>query len=213
MTDLTELRDQVVEGAQDRVKALLRQALDEGISPEQILHGALVAGMAVVGKKFQAHEFFLPDMLMAARAMKGGLEILNPLLPKGDRSVRAKVAIGTVSGDLHDIGKNLVITMWEGAGFEVVDLGIDVTPEKFVAAAANGGIQLVGMSALLTTTMMGMKTSIEALVAAGVRNKVKVMVGGAPITQEFAAEIGADGYAPNAADAVDRAKTLLGMAG
>jgi len=168
-----------------------------------------VAGMNVVGTKFKNNEFYVPEVLIAARAMHAGMDILKPLLTESGVEPIAKVAIGTVQGDLHDIGKNLVAMMLEGAGFEVIDLGVDVKPEQFVDAVKNQGAELVCLSALLTTTMPYMKDTIQALKEAGVRDQVKVMIGGAPVTQSYADEIGADGYASDAATAVDVAKELL----
>ncbi|MCM8767809.1 MAG: corrinoid protein, partial [Candidatus Omnitrophica bacterium] len=167
-------------------------------------------GMSVVGEKFKNNEFYVPEVLIAARAMNRGMSLLEPLIVQSGIKPIAKLAIGTVKGDLHDIGKNLVVMMWKGAGFEVIDLGIDVPPEKFVEAAKSG-VQVIGMSALLTTTMIQMKETIEALKKEGVRDNLKIIIGGAPVTQEFADEIGADGYAPDAASAVDKVKELLGL--
>ena len=205
---LKEMADNLIRGQAAKVKELAQKAIAKGYATKEILDKGLISGMSVVGEKFKKNEFYVPEVLIAARAMHAGMEILRPLLVKlGVKSV-ATVAIGTVKGDLHDIGKNLVMMMMEGAGFQVIDLGIDVPPEKFVNAVREGA-NLIGLSALLTTTMPGMKTTIEALKTAGVRNKVKVMIGGAPITQSYADEIGADGYGPDAASAVDVAKKLL----
>lgn len=205
---LKEMADNLIRGQAAKVKELTQKAIAKGYAPKEILDKGLISGMSVVGEKFKKNEFYVPEVLIAARAMHAGMEILRPLLVKlGVKSV-ATVAIGTVKGDLHDIGKNLVMMMMEGAGFQVIDLGIDVPPEKFVNAVREGA-NLIGISALLTTTMPGMKTTIEALKTAGIRNKVKVMIGGAPITQSYADEIGADGYGPDAASAVDVAKKLL----
>jgi 5-methyltetrahydrofolate--homocysteine methyltransferase len=166
--------------------------------------------MDEVGRDFKAGDLFIPEVLIAARAMHAGLEVLRPILAESGVPTVGKLVIGTVSGDLHDIGKNLVAMMMEGAGFEIIDLGTDVKPEDFVAAVRNEGAALLGMSALLTTTMPSMQTTIEALVEAGLRDKVKVMVGGAPVTASFAEKIGADAYAPDAASAVDTARSLVG---
>ena len=219
MADLKALAECIIRGdLPDVVKQyggsekLTKEALEEGISPGVILKEGLIAGMDVVGSKFKNNEYYVPEVLIAARAMKRSMAILKPKLAESGVEAVSKIAIGTVKGDLHDIGKNLVAMMMEGAGFEVVDMGIDCAPEKFVDAVKNEKVNVVAMSALLTTTMPGMKTTIEALEAAGVRDQVKTMIGGAPITQSYADEIGADGYAPDAASAVDKAKELLGLA-
>ena len=192
------------------VAQLVQQALDEGMAPGEILQGGLIAGMDEVGRDFKAGDLFVPEVLIAARAMHAGMGILRPLLAESDTSGAGKYVIGTVKGDLHDIGKNLVRMMLEGAGFETIDLGTDVEPQAFVDAVREHQPTLVGMSALLTTTMVQMKSTIEALEEAGVRGSVKIMVGGAPVTQAFAQEIGADAYAPDAASAVDAARDLAG---
>jgi 5-methyltetrahydrofolate--homocysteine methyltransferase len=179
------------------------------VSPGDILNKGLVAGMNVVGQKFKANEFYVPEVLIAARAMKAAMEHLKPALAETGTEPVARVAIGTVKGDLHDIGKNLVAMMLEGAGFEIVDLGVDVKPEKFVETVKDRKTQVVALSALLTTTMPAMKDTIETLKAAGLRDKVQIMIGGAPVTQNYCDEIGADGYAPDAASAVDKARELL----
>jgi len=210
MADLQGIAENVIKGNAPEVERLVREAIDEGVGAAEILNQGLVAGMNVVGDKFKNNEFYVPEVLIAARAMKAGMALLRPLLADTGVKPVAKFLIGTVKGDLHDIGKNLVAMMMEGAGFQVIDLGIDVPPEKFVEAIKAESPELVGMSALLTTTMISMKDTIEALDRAGVRDKVKVMVGGAPVTQDYADEIGADGYAPDAASAVDKAKELLG---
>ena len=209
MADLHAIAENLIKGKASVVKELVQKAVDEGVPAATILNDGLIAGMNVVGTKFKANEFYIPEVLIAARAMHAGMAILKPLLAAGGIKARGKIAIGTVKGDLHDIGKNLVAMMLEGAGYEVIDLGIDVAPEKFVAAVAEGNVQIIGMSALLTTTMPMMKTVIDALVSAGVRSKVKVLIGGAPITRSFADDIAADGYAPDAATAVDMAGSLL----
>lgn len=211
MADLQGIAENVIKGNAPEVERLVREAIDEGVSAAEILNQGLVAGMNVVGDKFKKNEFYVPEVLIAARAMKAGMALLRPLLADTGVKPVAKFLIGTVKGDLHDIGKNLVAMMMEGAGFQVIDLGIDVPPEKFVEVIKAESPELVGMSALLTTTMISMKDTIEALDRAGVRDKVKVMVGGAPVTQDYADEIGADGYAPDAASAVDKAKELLGL--
>jgi len=211
MADLKALAEAIINGNAPRARELTQQALDEKVHPKKIIDEGFIAGMAVVGDRFKKNEFYVPEVLIAARAMKNSMELLRPLLAESGVEPVARVAIGTVKGDLHDIGKNLVMMMMEGAGFEIVDLGVDVPPEKFVETVKEGKVNLVGMSALLTTTMPAMKDTIEALKAAGVRNKVKVMIGGAPITKSYADEIGADGYGPDAASAVDTAKELLAV--
>jgi len=209
MGDFQAIADNLIKGKAQEVKDLVKQALDEGVPPGDVLNQGLIAGMNVVGKKFKANEFYVPEVLIAARAMKFGMEILQPALEAGGVKPIAKVAIGTVKGDLHDIGKNLVAMMFRGGGFEVVDLLIDAEAEAFVNAAREG-CDLICMSALLTTTMPQMAEVIKALKGAGV-DGVKTMVGGAPVTQEYADEIGADGYAPDAASAVEKARELLGV--
>ena len=211
MADLQKIADSVIGGKAADVKSLVSAAVSEGVPVEDILKKGLIAGMDVVGTKFRANEFYVPEVLIAARAMRAGMDILQPLLTKAGIKPLGKVAVGTVKGDLHDIGKNLVVMMLKGGGFEVMDLGIDVPEEKFVAAVKEGA-QVIGLSALLTTTMTGMKNVIEALKTAGVRDKVKVMIGGAPITQAYADEIGADAYGEDAATAAIKAKQLIGVA-
>ena len=199
----------VIGGRKAEVERFVAQALAAGISPQAILDDGLIAPMAEVGARFERGEFYVPEMLIAARAMQNGLALLKPHLASANVKSQGKVVAGTVKGDLHDIGKNLVCMMLEGAAFEIVDLGSDVTPEKFVEAVRSTGANVICLSALLTTTMPSMKTTIEALKAAGLRDKVKVMVGGAPLTDQYAHEIGADGYAPDASRAVALAKVLL----
>ena len=212
MFDLTPLMEAVVNGNAPKAKELTSQALEAGVSPGVILQEGLIPGMAEVGRRFECREFYVPELLIAARAMQAALEVLRPLLATSNEvKPLGKVIIGTVRGDLHDIGKNLVKMMLEGSGFEVKDLGIDVSPEKFVNAVKEEGCDIVAMSALLTTTMPNMKATIEALTQAGLREKVKVMIGGAPITQEYANQIGADGYGEDANQAVRVAKRLLGI--
>jgi 5-methyltetrahydrofolate--homocysteine methyltransferase len=210
MADFRAIADALKAGNAPKVKEMVEAALAEGVNPEDIVNNALIVGMGEIGELFKNNEVYVPEVLIAARAMYAGLNILKPLLAERDVKPMGKVVIGTVKGDLHDIGKNLVAMMLEGAGFEVTDLGIDVNPEKFVEAAksSDGGC-IVAMSALLTTTMPGMKDTIEALEAAGLRDRVKIIIGGAPVTQNFADEIGADGYAPDAASAADLAKALI----
>jgi len=211
MADLQKIADSVINGKAADVKNLVDAAVKEGAPVAEILRKGLIAGMDVVGAKFRANEFYVPEVLIAARAMQAGMDILRPLLAESGVKPLAKVAVGTVRGDLHDIGKNLVVMMLKGGGFEVVDLGIDVPDDKYVSAAREGA-QVIGLSALLTTTMPGMKNVIEALKTAGVRNNVKVMIGGAPVTQSYADEIGADAYGEDAATAVIKTKELTGLA-
>jgi 5-methyltetrahydrofolate--homocysteine methyltransferase len=207
---LGQMQKDLYEGNVDAVRTATEKALAEGLSAQEILNDGLIGGMDVVGRDFKAGDLFIPEVLIAARAMHAGLDVLRPILAESGVATVGKMVIGTVSGDLHDIGKNLVAMMMEGAGFEIIDLGTDVKPEEFVAAVRNEGAALLGMSALLTTTMPSMQTTIEALVEAGLRDKVKVMVGGAPVTASFAEKIGADAYAPDAASAVDTARSLAG---
>ncbi len=210
MSLIDEIRDSVIEGNAKGTVAKLQAALDAGTDPNTILKEGLISGMQEVGRLFEEGEYFVPEMLIAARAMTAALKILKPLLVMQGVESIGKIAIGTVQGDLHDIGKSLVGMMLEGAGFEVIDLGIDVPAERFVEAARNGA-QIIALSALLTTTMTNMKVVIDALVAAGVRDNVRVMIGGAPITQTYADEIGADGYSPDAASAARKAQQLLDL--
>lgn len=198
--DLDNIFHNVLEGQAGEVEAGVKKALDQGESAQTILNQALIAAMDEVGKRFEAGDFYVPEMLIAARAMQAGLKVLKPALVESGVKAAGKIAVGTVKGDLHDIGKNLVIMMLEGAGFEVMDLGVDVPPEAFLKAAQEGA-QVIGMSALLTTTMSNMQHAIDALDDSGVREKVKVVIGGAPVTEEFARRIGADGYAPDASSA------------
>ena len=205
--ELQELYDAIMDGNRDAAKAQVEQKLAEGLAPGAILD-AMVSAMGEVGRLFEEGEYFVPEMLIAARAMKTGMEILKPELVDADIQPAGKIIAGTVKGDLHDIGKNLVCMMLEGAGFQVVDLGADVSPEAFVSAVREHQPDFIAMSALLTTTMPNMQTTIEALKAAGLRDQVKVLVGGAPITDDYAEKIGADGYAPDASRAVKLAKAL-----
>lgn len=209
--DLKQIYDYTVVGNASKVKELSQQALAEGIAPGEIITKYLIPAMAEVGDRFERNEFYVPELLIAARAMQGALAILKPLLAETDLKPTGRVVIGTVKGDLHDIGKNLVSMMLQGAGFEIIDLGVDVTPDKFVDAIKQKNAQVVALSALLTTTMPSMKNTVDALKAAGVRDQVKVVIGGAPVTQRYADEIGADGYAPDANSAVRKAKELLGI--
>ena len=206
---LEQMQKDLYDGKADEVGTATQKALDEGMSAQEILSDGLIGGMDEVGKDFKAGDLFIPEVLMSAKAMHAGMAVLRPLLAESGALSLAKIVIGTVVGDLHDIGKNLVGMMLEGAGFEIIDLGTGVSPEKFVEAVRAEGADLVGMSALLTTTMPSMKATIEALTEAGLRDSVKVIVGGAPVTAGFAEDIGADAYAPDAASAVDTARSLM----
>jgi 5-methyltetrahydrofolate--homocysteine methyltransferase len=208
---LQEIASNLYNGEDTEVAELVQKALDEGLQPAEVLQGGLIAGMDEVGRDFKAGELFVPEVLIAARAMHAGMSVLRPLLAESDAPSAGKYVVGTVKGDLHDIGKNLVRMMLEGAGFEMIDLGTDVGPQDFVDAVRANQPQLLGMSALLTTTMVQMKATMEALEEAGVRDSIKVMIGGAPVTEAFAKEIGADAYAPDAASAVDVARRLAGI--
>jgi len=207
MADLKALADAVIKGDQGTAVEITKSALEEGTAAKNVLEEGLIAGMDVVGARFKNNEIYIPEVLIAARAMKMAMEFLEPELVKAGVKPVGKFLIATVQGDLHDIGKNLVAMMLKGAGFEVIDLGVDVGPEKFVELVKAKGVQLVGMSALLTTTMPGMERTIKALKEAGV--SAKIMIGGAPVTQGYADKIGADGYAADAASAVDMAKSLV----
>ena len=209
MEILAEIREATIGGDRDRVSELAKQALGEGIEADQIIQDGLIDAMRVVGKEYAAGSLYIPEMLIAARAMKTGLETVKPFLVGGEVKSIAKMVLGTVQGDLHDIGKNLVGMMLEGSGVEVIDLGIDVSPEMFVEAVKTHQPEFVGMSSLLTTTMGSMKLAIEALQQAGLRQSVKVLVGGSPVTEQFAHQISADGYGENASQAVDRIKEFL----
>ncbi len=212
MADLKKLYEAVVSGDAKITQAITQQALAEGVDPLKLVNENMVPAMDEVGRRFEANEYFVPELLISARAMKAALELIRPLLvARGDKPV-GRVAIGTVKGDLHDIGKNLVASLLEGGGFEVIDLGVNVSPEKFIETVNAKQANIVAMSALLTTTMPSMKTTIDALKAAGVRDKVKVLIGGAPITQKYADEIGADGYSENAVGAVALAKKSVAPA-
>jgi 5-methyltetrahydrofolate--homocysteine methyltransferase len=206
---LEQMQKDLYSGKVEEVKKEVKKALDEGLSAQEILNQGLLKGMERAGKDFKAGDLFIPEVLICAKAMHAGLDVLRPLLVGSEATLLGKIVIGTVAGDLHDIGKNLVRMMMEGAGFEVIDLGVSVPPEKFVETAISKGAQLIGMSALLTTTMPSMKTTIEALAKAGLRDRVKVLVGGAPVTASFAESIGADAYAPDAVSAVDMARELI----
>jgi 5-methyltetrahydrofolate--homocysteine methyltransferase len=210
MADMEALAEALIKGDRNTVVDLTEKALDEGVGPKEILEQGLIAGMNVVGKRFKANEVYVPEVLIAARAMHGGLAILEPKLAEAGVEPLATVVLGTVKGDLHDIGKNLVGMMLTGGGLKVVDIGTDASPEKFVEACKAEGAQVCAMSALLTTTMPQMVEVVKALNESGV--ETKTIIGGAPVTQSFADEIGADGYAADAASAVDLARTLLGVA-
>jgi len=207
MADLKVLSDAIINGDQNTAVEITREALSEGMPAKSVLDDGLIAGMEIIGARFKKNEVYIPEVLIAARAMKMAMEVLEPELVKAGVEPVGKLAIGTVQGDLHDIGKNLVAMMLKGAGFEVVDLGVDVKPDKFVELAKTNGIQLIGMSALLTTTMPGMEKTLKAIRDAGL--STKVIIGGAPVTQDYADKIGADGYAADAASAVDMAKSLV----
>jgi len=209
--DLQEIYEKTIAGDAPAVEELVKRALAEGVLASQIISQYLIPAMTEVGDRFERQEFYVPEMLIAARAMQRGLTLLKPLLLEGEFQPVGKVVAGTVKGDLHNIGKNLVCMMLEGAGFVITDLGVDVGPEKFVAAVREHEPSILAMSALLTTTMPAMQGTIEALIDAGLRGQVKVMVGGAPVTEAYADQIGADGYAPDAGAAVRKAKQLLGM--
>lgn len=206
---LEKIFEGILDGNANQVTTEIQKALDAGINPADILNQGMIAAMGEVGRLFEEGEYFVPEMLIAARAMQRGLEVLKPHLSAEDVHSPGKVAIGTVKGDLHDIGKNLVAMMLEGAAFEIIDLGTDVSPERFIQAVKENGAQIIAMSALLTTTMPNMKNTIEALKEAGIRDQVKVIIGGAPVTQTYADQIGADGYAEDASRAVAKARSLL----
>lgn len=211
MSELQVIADNVIEGQADKVRELTQAALDRGIKVEEILNEGLIAGMGVVGEKFKREEMYLPEVLFAARAMKAGMGLLEPLLADAGVESLGKIVLGTVQGDVHDIGKNLVTIMLKGAGFEVIDLGTDTPPQRFVDAVKEHQAPIVGMSALVGTTMPFMKTTIEALEEAGMKGRVKTIIGGAIVTQDYADKIGADAYASDAATAVDKVKRLLGL--
>ncbi|WP_321472895.1 corrinoid protein [uncultured Paludibaculum sp.] len=208
MVDPQKLYDAVLNGDQKTAIAVTEQALAEGMAPLDLISNYMVPAMDEVGRRFECEDYFVPELLLSARAMKGSLNLLRPLLTASGVEPVGRVAIGTVKGDLHDIGKNIVASMLEGGGFEVIDLGADVSPEKFIDAVREKGAKIVALSALLTVTMPSMRKTIDALKDAGVREQVKVIVGGAPVTQQFASEIGADGYSDNANAAVALARRL-----
>jgi 5-methyltetrahydrofolate--homocysteine methyltransferase len=209
MIELKPLHDAVLNGDAKTAKSVTEQALAAGTEPLHLVQEFMMPAMAEVGRRFECNDYFVPELLLSARAMKAALELIRPLLVASGAEPVGRVALGTVRGDLHDIGKNLVGAMLEGGGYEVIDLGVNVTPEQFVAAVKEKNANIVAMSALLTTTMPAMKTTIQALQQAGVRQQVKVLVGGAPISQKYAEEIGADGYSESAAGAVAAAKRVF----
>lgn len=209
MTILSGIQEATIAGNRDKTVSLIAQAIEAGIEPNDIIQNALIAAMTMIGQKFKSGEIYVPEMLIAARAMKSGLETLRPLIVNAEVKSLATVVLGTVKGDLHDIGKNLVGMMLEGVGCKVIDIGVDVSAEKFIEAVILHQPGFVGISALLTNTMKTMGETIVAFENAGIRNSIRVLVGGAPVTQKFADEIGADGYAENAAEVVDRIKALM----
>ncbi len=209
MDILERIAEELQRGDDERVQALTREAITQGIAPKEILDRGLIAGMNVIGEKFRVHEIFLPDVLMAAKAMYAGMDELKPLLVKEGIPTVGKVVLGTVQGDLHDIGKNLVAVMLRGAGFEVIDLGHDVAPERFLAAAQESGARVIGMSALLTTTMPTMERVTALIRERGLTGQVRTIIGGAPVSAEYARKIGADDYAFDGANAVERVRALL----
>jgi corrinoid protein of di/trimethylamine methyltransferase len=212
MPDLNALQLAVINGDANAARALTAQALAEGVDPLTLVNRDLVSAMDEVGRRFETNEYFVPELLISARAMKAALELIKPLLVARGNQSAGRVVIGTVKGDLHDIGKNLVASLLEGGGFDVVDLGVNVSPERFVAAVSDKEVRILAMSALLTTTMPSMRLTIEALKQAGVRHNIKVLVGGAAVTQQYANEIGADGYSESAVGAVALAKRVAAQA-
>jgi len=210
MSNFEEIAEAVIEGNVEKVGEIAQNLVDEGVKPSEIIKEGLVAGMDVVGSRFKNNEMFVPEVLISAKAMHAGMDVVKPLLTDDESSSAGIVVIGTVEGDLHDIGKNLVAMMLEGAGFEVVDLGVDLSAQAFVEAVKEHEADVLGMSALLTTTMPAMQDTIEALEEAGIREQVKIMVGGAPVTEDFANEIGADAYAPDGSASTDLAREFVG---
>ena len=211
MATTEELYEAILNGDNKGSVSITREGLDAGVAPQALIDEAMIPAMAEVGRRFEEEEYFVPELLLAARAMKAALAILRPLLSESGAEPVGRVVVGTVQGDLHDIGKNLVAAMLEGAGFDIVDLGADVSPTQFVEAVRDSGAGLVGLSALLTVTMPSMKTTVEELEKAGLRDQVKVLVGGAPLSSDYAKEIGADAYADNASAAVRTARQLIGV--
>ena len=210
MATLNDLAQSVITGNIDQVRDQVKAFISNGTDPLTIINEGLIAGMNVVGARFKAGDMYVPEVLMSARTMAAGVELVKPLIAEKDIKSQGKVVIGTVKADLHDIGKNLVSMMMQSGGLEVIDIGIDAAPEKFIEAVREHKPDIVGMSALLTTTMPAMQETIELLIEEGIRDKVKVIIGGAPISQEFANSIGADGYAPDAATATDLCKEFIG---
>lgn len=211
MDALTQLQEYVIDGRRKEVIELTQQLIDEGRKPDEILYDGLLPGMKVVGDRFEEGEYFIPEMLLAARSLNAGLDLLRPLLTDEDMKPTGKVIVGTVKGDIHDIGKNLVAVMLQGAGFQVIDAGVDVSPETFVELIREHEPDIVGLSALLTTTMPSMEDTIEVFKTEMVRDKIKVLIGGAPVTEEYALRIGADGYGRNATLAAQAAVKLIGV--
>ncbi|MCK8825381.1 corrinoid protein [Fuchsiella alkaliacetigena] len=209
MSKLEKVTEAVIAGEVEQVADLTQEAVDAGEEPSKIIKEGLIAGMDIVGTRFKANEMFVPEVLIAAKTMHAGMEVVKPLLTEGESSSTGTVLIGTVEGDLHDIGKNLVIMMLEGAGFEVIDVGIDVPAKEFIEAIKEHKPDILGLSALLTTTMPAMEEAVAAVEEAGLKDQVKIMVGGAPVSKEFAEEIGADGYAPDGSTAADLAKEFI----
>jgi len=209
--DWNKIKDAILSGDIPGIPTLVKEAISAGASAEEILDNGLIAGMSVVGEKFKKSDIFVPEVLIAAKAMHAGLDILEPLLAESNVKPKGKIIIGTVKGDLHDIGKNLVAMMLKGSGFLVMDLGIDVEPGRFVEEAIKNAVEIIAMSSLLTTSMPSMKAIIELLKKQDPNKKIKTVIGGAPVTQEYANEIEADGYADNASSAVDKVKELLGL--
>ena len=211
MKELQELSLLLEQGDAQKVSALTQQLLDSGVSPQKILNEGLIAGMAVVGEKMRIGEMYLPEVLQSASAMHGSLKLLRPHLVREGVQSRGKILMGTVKGDMHDIGKNLVGIMLQGAGFDIIDLGLNVPPQKFIEGITAHQPAILGLSAMLTTTMLNMRTTIDAISAAGLRSQLKIIIGGAPVSQKFADEIGADGYARDAVLAIDKVRRLLGV--
>jgi 5-methyltetrahydrofolate--homocysteine methyltransferase len=211
MPDLNKLSEAILKGDAKNAEAITKEAIEAKVDPQELVNKYMIPAMDEVGRRFEADELFVPELLVTARAMKKALEVVKPLLAAQGAKPVGKVVVGTVKGDLHDIGKNLVASMLEGAGFEVIDVGVDVSPEKFIGAVKEYAPNIVALSALLTTTMPSMKSTIEQLSGSGLRDKVKIIIGGAPVTQEYANEIGADGYSENANGAVSLARTLVSV--
>jgi len=210
MSKFEKIAEAVINGEVEKVGELAQDLVDAGVAPSEIIKEGLVAGMDVVGARFKANEMFVPEVLISAKSMHAGMDVVKPLLAEGESSSAGTVVIGTVEGDLHDIGKNLVAMMLEGAGFDVVDLGVDLSADEFVGAVKEHEPEVLGLSALLTTTMPAMQDTIEALEEAGVRDQVKIMVGGAPVTEDFANEIGADAYAADGSASTELARGFVG---